>query len=77
VLPDGYRQTTAAFEPVALGGSRARRHDFGIRRDPTWKAPAYLTIADLDSLPGRSPAERVSPPHEFERTNATGQRRGR
>jgi photosystem II stability/assembly factor-like uncharacterized protein len=60
LTPVGYVQTTPKLPTVTVNGSDVKRMDFGNSRRPGHIELPHRFVADLNVLPGRRPAQRLS-----------------
>ena len=64
ITPTGYVQTLGPA-PVAVAGSDLTGMDFGNTRRVARQPTDAITVADLDTLPGRRPGQPLGAPGEF------------
>ena len=66
VLWDLIQQSNAEFEAKMKSLLERRRDDFAAMKPKDSLAPSYLSVADLNALPGRKPGQPVGAENEFE-----------
>jgi len=66
VIWDLFKQSNAEFEAKMKSLLERRKDDFAAMKPKDILAPSYLSVADLNALPGRKPGQPVGAENEFE-----------